>query len=101
MNAYTHLIFSHAVEGVKGYCGEAYANRNIAEKKILVLACEGPCIRGEIARLAANLVAREVPPYSIGSPVRPEAGPGVPRRARRRTPGSWSRAHRSFTAIWP
>jgi uncharacterized metal-binding protein len=26
-----------------------------------VLSCEGPCIRGEIARLAANLVAQEVP----------------------------------------
>lgn len=41
--------------------GEAYAKRQIAEKRIPVLACEGPCIRGEIARLAANLVAREVP----------------------------------------
>jgi len=65
MNAYTS-DFSLAVEGVKGSCpaGEAYANRNIAEKKIPVLACEGPCIRGEIARLAANLVAREVPSYA-------------------------------------
>lgn len=41
--------------------GEVYAKRQIAEKRIPVLACEGPCIRGEIARLAANLVAREVP----------------------------------------
>ena len=41
--------------------GEAYAKRQIAEKRIPVLSCEGPCIRGEIARLAANLVAREVP----------------------------------------
>jgi uncharacterized metal-binding protein len=31
------------------------------EKKIPVLSCEGPCIRGEIARLAANIVAREKP----------------------------------------
>jgi hypothetical protein len=55
--------FSVPVEGVKGFCpaGEAYAKRNIAEKRIPVLACEGPCIRGEIARLAANLVANEVP----------------------------------------
>jgi uncharacterized metal-binding protein len=29
-----------------------------------VFACEGPCIRGEIARLAANIVAREVPGYA-------------------------------------
>jgi uncharacterized metal-binding protein len=41
--------------------GEAYAKRQIAEKRTPVLACEGPCIRGDIARLAANLVAREVP----------------------------------------
>jgi uncharacterized metal-binding protein len=55
--------FSVPVQGVKGFCpaGEAYAKRNIAEKKIPVLACEGPCIRGEIARLAANLIANEVP----------------------------------------
>ena len=55
--------FSVAVQGVKGFCpaGEAYAKRNISERKIPVLSCEGPCIRGEIARLAANLVAAQVP----------------------------------------
>ena len=54
--------FSVAVQEVKGLCpaGEAYAKRKIAEGKIPVLSCEGPCIRGEIARLAANLVANEV-----------------------------------------
>jgi len=58
--------FSLAVEGIKGVCpaGEAYAQRNMAEKKIPVLSCEGPCIRGEIARLAANLVAQELPSYA-------------------------------------
>lgn len=58
--------FSVAVEGVKGYCpvGEAYAKQNILDKKIPVFSCEGPCIRGEIARLAANLVAQEVPLYA-------------------------------------
>lgn len=51
------------VEATKSLCptGEVYAQRQIAERTIPVLACEGPCIRGEIARLAANLVAREVP----------------------------------------
>ena len=46
--------FSVAVQGVKGFCpaGEGYAKRNISEGKIPVLSCEGPCIRGEIARLA-------------------------------------------------
>ena len=58
--------FAIAVEGVKGYCpaGEAYAKQNIEGKKIPVLSCEGPCIRGEIARLAANLVAQELPSYA-------------------------------------
>ena len=58
--------FSLAVEGVKGACpaGEAYAKRNIEAKAIPVFACEGPCIRGEIARLAANLVAQELPSHA-------------------------------------
>jgi uncharacterized metal-binding protein len=55
--------FTLEVEGVKGVCpaGEVYAKQTIAEKKIPVFSCEGPCIRGEIARLAANLMAHEVP----------------------------------------
>lgn len=58
--------FSVAVQGVKGFCpaGEAYAKRNISEGKIPVLSCEGPCVRGEIARLAANLVAHDVPSFA-------------------------------------
>ena len=57
--------FSLAVEGVKGVCpaGEVYAKQNISNKKVPVFSCEGPCIRGEIARLAANLVAQEVPSF--------------------------------------
>jgi uncharacterized metal-binding protein len=59
MTADIHL----AIEGVEGLCpaGERYAAACIEEGKTPVLSCEGPCIRGEIARLAANLVAREVP----------------------------------------
>ena len=62
MTAYTP-DFSLGVEGVKGFCpaGEAYGKEQIARKTIPVLSCEGPCIRGDIARLAANLVAQEVP----------------------------------------
>lgn len=62
MNAYTP-DFSLEVQGVKGFCpaGETYAKRQIAKKTIPVFSCEGPCIRGEIARLAANLVAQDVP----------------------------------------
>jgi uncharacterized metal-binding protein len=55
--------FTLEVDGVKGECpaGEAYAKRQMIEKKLPVFSCEGPCIRGEIARQAANLVSREVP----------------------------------------
>ena len=55
--------FSLQVEGVKGTCpaGERYANEQMARQRVPVFSCEGPCIRGEIARLAANLVAKEVP----------------------------------------
>ncbi len=58
--------FSVEVDGVEGVCpaGEAWAKQQIVEKKIPVFSCEGPCIRGEIARLAANLVAKEVPEYA-------------------------------------
>lgn len=54
--------FSLKVDGVEGMCpvGEVYAKRNIAAKMLPVFSCEGPCIRGEIARQAANLVAKEV-----------------------------------------
>ena len=37
--------------------GEIVGERNIAEGRIPVFSCEGGCIRGEIARRAANLVA--------------------------------------------
>ena len=52
-----------SIDNVKGLCpaGESYASDCIAKGLTPVLSCEGPCIRGEIARLAANLVAGEVP----------------------------------------
>lgn len=55
--------FSLDVQGVKGFCpaGEAYAKQQLAAKSTPVLSCEGPCIRGEIARLAGNLISQEVP----------------------------------------
>ncbi|HET7680802.1 MAG TPA: putative zinc-binding protein [Xanthobacteraceae bacterium] len=55
--------FALAVEGVEGVCpaGEVYSKQKIAEQKIPVFSCEGPCIRGDIARLAANMVANDVP----------------------------------------
>ena len=58
--------FAVDVQGVKGFCpaGEAYAKQQMAARSIPVLSCEGPCIRGEIARLAANLIAEEVPSFA-------------------------------------
>jgi uncharacterized metal-binding protein len=55
--------FSIEIEGVAGVCpaGEAYAQQNMAKRNIPILCCEGPCIRGEIARLATNMVAEEAP----------------------------------------
>ena len=45
--------------------GETIGKRNISESRIPVLSCEGACIRGEIARLAANIIAKE-PSYGRG-----------------------------------
>lgn len=41
--------------------GEKTGEQNIKEGRIPVLSCEGACIKGEIARLAANMVAEEKP----------------------------------------
>ncbi len=39
--------------------GEEVGRKHMKEGKIPVFSCEGGCIKGEIARLAANLVAKE------------------------------------------
>lgn len=59
--------FSVAVDGIKAVCplGEVVGNKMIAEERIPVISCEGGCFRGEIARVAAHLVAEEEP-YSRG-----------------------------------
>ena len=55
--------FSLSVETTNGSCpiGESVGNQNMKESKIPIFSCEGACIRGEIARVAANLVAKENP----------------------------------------
>jgi uncharacterized metal-binding protein len=55
--------FSLKVEETENRCpaGENYAKQNLAAGKIPIFSCEGACIRGEIARLAANMVGREEP----------------------------------------
>ena len=55
--------FSLNVQGVKGFCpaGEVYAKQQMDKRTTPVMSCEGPCIRGEIARLAANYVTQRLP----------------------------------------
>ncbi len=55
--------FTIKVESTTAVCptGEAAGKRRLAEGKIPVISCEGGCIRGEIARIAANMVAKEKP----------------------------------------
>lgn len=59
----SNLDFSLKVEGTEERCptGETVGNHNLSEGKIPVLSCKGACIRGEIARLAANLLAKKEP----------------------------------------
>jgi len=55
--------FTIEVEGVKGSCpaGEKYGDANMAGCKIPVFSCEGACLKGEVARLAANMVGKKEP----------------------------------------
>ena len=59
--------FAIEVEGKKAVCplGEVVGKKMISEGKIPVISCEGGCFRGEIARVAAHMVAKEEP-YSRG-----------------------------------
>ncbi len=55
--------FTVKVDGVKGLCpaGERWAEDQILNKRTPVLSCEGPCIRGDIARQVADRVVKEEP----------------------------------------
>ncbi|MFC1614267.1 putative zinc-binding protein [Gemmatimonadota bacterium] len=55
--------FTVEVEGIAAICpiGEKVGKQNLTDKKIPVFSCEGACIRGEIARLAANLIGKKEP----------------------------------------
>lgn len=55
--------FSIKAESMNAVCplGEVVGNQMITEKKIPVISCEGGCFRGEIARVASHMVAREEP----------------------------------------
>jgi len=56
-------MFALEITGTEKVCpiGEKVGSKCRAEGKIPVFSCEGGCIRGEIARLAANMVAKEEP----------------------------------------
>lgn len=53
--------FNLTVTETKAVCpvGETVGRKNASSGAIPVLSCEGPCIRGEIARLAAHRLAKE------------------------------------------
>ncbi len=53
--------FALRVQTTNGHCpaGETAGNRMITQGKIPVISCEGSCIRGEISRLAANMLAKQ------------------------------------------
>lgn len=55
------------VSKLNGHCpaGERAGTEYLQQGKIPVISCEGGCIRGDIARLAANAVAR-VEPFRRG-----------------------------------
>jgi uncharacterized metal-binding protein len=55
--------FTQAINATAAKCpiGEFVGRHAIEDSKIPVLSCEGACIRGEIARQAANMVAKEEP----------------------------------------
>lgn len=48
-------------ENTSSHCpiGESTAKKMIEQNKIPVISCEGFCIRGDIARTAANMLAKE------------------------------------------
>jgi uncharacterized metal-binding protein len=55
------------VEDIKAVCplGEVVGRKMVLDERIPVISCEGGCFRGEIARLAAHMVAKQGP-YSRG-----------------------------------
>ena len=55
--------FQLEIEPTTGLCpaGERFAEQQLREGRIPVLSCEGPCIRGEIARQAAHRIAKKAP----------------------------------------
>ncbi len=59
----SNSTFSLKVSKTERNCpiGEKIGKQNLEQGKVPVISCEGPCIRGEIARLVANIVAKQEP----------------------------------------
>ena len=57
----TNDTFTLEVRSIDKVCaaGEAFGRKCKKEGKIPIFSCEGGCIKGEIARQAANLVAKD------------------------------------------
>lgn len=57
----TNDTFTLKVRSIDKVCaaGEAFGHKCQKEGKIPIFSCEGGCIKGEIARQAANLVAKD------------------------------------------
>lgn len=57
--------FTLRVSEVSGHCkaGEDWSIGGMRDKRIPVLSCEGPCVKGEIARRAAGLLPRLDPRF--------------------------------------
>lgn len=53
--------YSLSFEKAGGHCpaGETFSSEMMTSRRTPVISCEGSCIRGEIARLAANMLAKE------------------------------------------
>jgi uncharacterized metal-binding protein len=63
MNKENKENYTLNVTGIKAVCavGETAGKQCIEARRIPVISCEGACIRGEVARLAAHLVSKEDP----------------------------------------
>lgn len=51
------------IETTKNVCGmcEDYADQN-RTRPVVVMCCEGACLRGEVARMAANIICHDLAP---------------------------------------
>ncbi len=53
--------FTVTIDATKGRCpsGERHGDECLSRRAVPVLSCEGACVRGEIARTAANILSKK------------------------------------------